>query len=126
MSKPLAFVLLGAPRTKKNSGRIVLRGKHPRLLPSAAFEEWNALVQPQLAMVRAKSKGLPFKGPVNVKALFLRDANRGDAVGFYQGLADALEEGGIVENDKQVVQWDGTRLLKDAENPRVIVTVEPL
>lgn len=124
--EPLTFVLTGAPRTKKNSGRIVRAGKFPRLLPSATFCEWNALVQPQLMLLRSMTHGLPFRGPVNVKALFLRDADRGDACGFYQALADALEEGGVVENDRQVRQWDGTRLLVDRQNPRVIVTVEAI
>lgn len=126
MSDPLGFcvVLHGAPRTKKTSNRIVRVGKFSKVLPSLAFEEWNKLVQPQLAMARAKKSGLPFTDNVNVKALVFREKNLGDAVGFYQALADALEEGGIVENDRQIVSWDGSRLLKDSDNPRIIVTVE--
>lgn len=122
---PLVIVLDGPPRTKKNSGRIVGRnGGRMRLLPSEAFETWNALAQMQLARVRAAETGLPFRGPVNIKALFFRHADVGDACGFYQALADALEEGGIVVNDRQVRQWDGSRLLKDSSQPRIIVTVE--
>ena len=61
----------------------------------------------------------PIARPVNCAALFYRDALRGDAVGFYQGLADVLEKAGIVENDKFIVSWDGSRLRKDAARPRV-------
>ena len=57
--------------------------------------------------------------PVNVSAAFYRDKLTGDAVGYYQALADALEEGRIVENDRLIVSWDGSRLLKDAKNPRI-------
>ena len=57
--------------------------------------------------------------PLNCRALFYRDARRGDAVGYYQGLADLLEKRGVIENDAQLTQWDGSRLLLDRENPRV-------
>jgi hypothetical protein len=60
---------------------------------------------------------------VNCEARIYRDRNTGDAVGYYQAIADTLEKIGIVENDRLIVAWDGTRLLKDAENPRVEVTL---
>ena len=82
----------------------------------------------QLATVRSKASTglLPFTVPVNVRALFFRHADVGDAVGFYQGLADTLLEGGIVANDSLIRSWDGSRLLVDKKDPRVIVTVEEL
>ena len=125
MSILLSFVIEGKPRTKKNSGRIFTNGRRPRILPSAAFAEWNAIAQPQLAKVRSESKvPLPIACDVNVRALFIRDRKVGDAVNYYEALADALEEGGILVNDVQIKQWDGTRLLADKMNPRVIVTIE--
>jgi hypothetical protein len=57
--------------------------------------------------------------PYNCAAIFYRDANRGDAVGYYQGLADVLEKAQVITNDKFITQWDGSRLLVDRENPRV-------
>lgn len=117
----MTFVLHAPPRTKKNSPRVF--GGRP--LPSAAFVEWNNLVQPQLAIERARAKrSLPIAEPVNCRALFYRKTLVGDACNFYQALADALEEGGIVRNDSLIVSWDGSRLLKDADNPRIIVTLE--
>jgi hypothetical protein len=56
--------------------------------------------------------------------LFYRDAERGDAVGYYQGLADLLEKRGVVANDRLIMSWDGSRLLKDSANPRVELTLE--
>ena len=61
--------------------------------------------------------------PHNCRALFYRDAARGDAVGYYQGLADLLEKRGVISNDKWLVSWDGSRLEIDKENPRVEVTL---
>ncbi len=111
----------GVPRTKKNSAQIVRAGFRPRLIPSAAFRAWNRLAQTQLMRLRPAS---PIEGGLNCRALFYREALRGDAVGFYQAIADALEEARIIVNDKQLISWDGSRLLKDAINPRIEVILE--
>lgn len=119
-----SFTLRGAPRTKKNHGIISTRGRFPIMLPSKEFSAWNRIVQPQLAAILAKSPlPLPITTPVNVAAHFYRERNVGDAVGFYQALADALEEGGIVENDRLIISWNGSRLLKDAIEPRIVVAI---
>lgn len=68
---------------------------------------------------------LPWRGNLNCCALFYRDRLTGDAVGYYQALADALEEAGIVENDRLIVSWNGSQLLKDAKNPRIEVSLWP-
>jgi len=123
---PLFLTLYGIPRTKKNSGRIVPRGKRHIILPSEAWETWCKAVAPVLRST-LNSYGLqPIAQPVNCRALFFRDAERGDAVGFYQGLADLLEHAGAVVNDKWIVTWDGSRLLKDAKRPRVELVLEPI
>ncbi len=122
----LSFIISGPPRTKKNHGKVIKRGRRKFHVPSDAYASWNKSAQTQLAIVRAGVHDLPFKRPVNCKALFWRHALVGDAVGFYQGLADALEEAGIVENDRLITQWDGSRMLKDARNPRIEVTLEVL
>ena len=62
----------------------------------------------------------------NCMATFYRDAERGDATGYYQGLADVLQEIGVVTDDKHLTQWDGSRLLVDKANPRVVVTLTPV
>ena len=92
-------------------------------MPSHAFADWNRSAQFHLAPV-ARALKTAIAQPVNCRALIYRDALRGDAVGYYQALADALEEAGIIENDRLVVSWDGSRLLKDADNPRIEVTLE--
>lgn len=123
-----SFTISGAPRTKKNSVRLDTRGGRIRKLPSKAFEEWNQAAQMAIAAVRPRLRVNPseytFTAEVNCRALFYRDALRGDAVGFYQALADALQEGRIVQNDSLIVSWDGSRLFKDAANPRIEVTLE--
>lgn len=121
----ISFTITGPPRTKKNSEVLNLRGPKPRKMSSKAYQEWNASAQMQIALFRARNKQiLTWDRQVNCKALFYRHADVGDAVGFYQALADALQEGGILVNDRQIVSWDGSRMLKDAENPRVELTIK--
>ena len=117
----MKLVLFGAPRTKKNHG---FRTKQGHQMPSAAYSAWDRMAQLRLAKWRAKTRIYVSVGiPVNVRALFYRESLVGDAVGFYQALADTLEKGGIVENDRLIVSWDGSRLLKDKQNPRVEVEI---
>lgn len=125
----VTFTIPGPPRTKKNSGRLVRAGKNgrQRLLPSAAWVAWAEKATHDIAAIkRGMRVGFPLTDAYNCKALFYRDANRGDAVGFYQGLGDLLEVSGIVCDDVQIVAWDGSRLLKDSANPRVEVELVPL
>ena len=110
-------MIAGPPRTKKNSSRILRFGRFSKVVPSAAYLAWRDAAVPQLQ--RQWGVRSPLARPLNCAALFLRDRLSGDAVGVYQGLADALEEARVVDDDKWVVAWDGSRLGKDAAAPRV-------
>jgi hypothetical protein len=131
MSAAIALVIPGAPRTKKTHNRVVRAGGRARVLPSEAWERWarTAAVTVRADAARRHGPGwwlrtFPLAGDeYNVAALFYRDALRGDAVGYYQGLADALELAGIVANDRVLVSWDGSRLLLDRADPRVELTI---
>lgn len=115
----LRLTIAGIPRTKKNSQRVVPRGGRHIPLPSKAWADWAADAVPKIEAWAQRVKLAPLAYPLNCAAVFYRDALRGDAVGFYQGLADLLEKAGIVEDDKWIVSWDGSRLRKDASRPRV-------
>jgi Holliday junction resolvase RusA-like endonuclease len=120
----ISFVITGAPRTKKNHGWRTIAGHQ---MPSRAFAEWNRAAQRQMiGMARyAQLHGWNNNVPVNCTALFYRDAERGDAVGYYQALADALEDAQIVKDDRLIVSWDGSRMLKDSVSPRIKVSLQP-
>lgn len=117
---PVSFVILGPPRTKKNSSRIVRAGRFNKILPSEAYLEWNEEAQFQLIPVRNRGT---IQGPVNCAALIYREKLIGDAVGFYQAIADTLQDARVVHDDYLIVSWDGSRILKDANNPRVEITL---
>jgi Holliday junction resolvase RusA-like endonuclease len=137
----MTFTIHGPPRTKKTSNRIVRVKGRPVVLPSKANETWARAAVLQMRSEYHRSTVLavdpaagkltldrplgPINTPVKVAATFYRDANRGDLIGYMQALADALEAAGVVENDRLIVSWDGTRMLVDRHAPRVEVTVEP-
>jgi len=120
---PITFIIDGAPRTKKNHGRRIKRGTRTYTIPSEAYMVWNEYAVLQL---RQQFKGFPITCNENCRALILRHATAGDAVGYYQAIADTLENAGVLVNDRQIVSWDGSRLDKDAMKPRVIVTLEAI
>ena len=137
----ITFVLPVTPRTKKNHGSVIKRGGRKFHIPSEAYSTMESLVSewaktslatdanklPVLDGSKAiRAALLCLAQPLNCAAIFYRDANRGDAVGYYQGLADALESAGVLSNDKWIVQWDGSRLAKDAKRPRIEVTLTAL
>ena len=129
----ISFVLPVTPRTKKNSREhATVRGRTVPL-PSKVYRKmadqiriW-ALTSSALDPLRMAGPWgyatLFLAQPLNCTAIFYRDALRGDAVGYYQGLADALEAAGIVADDKWITQWDGARLSKDADRSRIEVTL---
>lgn len=117
-----SFVITGPPRTKKNHGSRLQRGDRLLTIPSQAYLDWDAAATVQL---KNQKKGM-ITGALNCRARFYRHALVGDACGFYQALADTLQHAGVIVNDSQIQAWDGTRLLKDAGNPRVEFTLETM
>lgn len=109
----------------------------PRIFPSKKWREWIRDARIRFATTS------PFEiidYPVNCEAIFYRERNAGDAVGYYQGLADFLEiclfcrkkkcscraRATVMEDDKWIVSWNGSRMEKDKDNPRVEVALAPI
>lgn len=120
-------IAAGPPRTKKNSSRVVKVGRFTKVLPSKAFCDWQdaalkEVIQTKFSLARFGVR-LPITCGVQVRALVFREASIGDAVGFYQAIGDFLQEAGIIANDRQILNWDGSRLLVDRVRPRVEVDI---
>lgn len=144
------YTILGTPRTKKNSQRIT---SHGGILPSAAFEayEKGAVFIPaiptsviaaryahEVELRRAKAERrkpracatdrpsvVPI-GPLNMCAVVYRATDVGDLFGYLQGIADMLQNAGVIADDKWIKMSDGSRLEKDPKTPRVEVLLTPL
>lgn len=124
------LVIPGPPRTKKNSQRIFVNKRTGTrfVVPSKAAKDWNTRATDRLAarlddVLLASNGRLASGAAVNCNAQIYRDRNSGDAVNYYQAIADALEDAGMVANDKQIVSWDGSRMHVDRKNPRVEITL---
>lgn len=139
------FTIYSRPATKKTSNQLVSVERGPRcptcrlpkrdvcptckrsgtgrhaVLPSPQYRQWLKDAIPQIKVARPQHP--PIIALVGVKALFYRERNVGDLVGYLQALADALEVAGMVENDRQIKSFDGSRTLKDAANSRIEVTI---
>jgi hypothetical protein len=131
---PVGIVVVGIPRTKKTHNKIgwigkacpaCKKGKFLKVFPSSEWTRWVRDAEVVGHLPGQVGFPWPREGmtlpdqPYNVAAKFYRDRAVGDAMGFYQGLADLLAERGVISNDRWLVQWDGSRLLKDAAHPRV-------
>jgi hypothetical protein len=127
----VSLIIPGAPRTKKTHNRLVRAGGRQIVLPAEAWERWATCAAIAARALAAQRYGpgwwrarFPLTGRAyNCEAVFYRDADRGDAVGYYQGLADVLERLGVVPNDRVLVSWDGSRVDIDRADPRVEVTL---
>ena len=113
--------IFGTPTTKKNHSRFIRPGL---ILPS---KPWCAYEKDSLPQLKAAWKGQDaLCRPLNMKATIHRAKLSGDLIGYLQGICDLLEKSGIVENDKWILGFDGSRLEKDAVNPRVVIVLSYL
>ena len=121
---PLHFTIRAKARCKKTSQRILRFGKFNKIVPSKAYIAFQDSTVPPL---RAWMAGRPaIVGPVSLAAVFYVEADRiVDAHGLYEGLADILVLAGVlVDDNRRVIRdWDGSRVLVDRKQPRIVVTI---
>src|SRR4029079_8059044 len=122
----MRFVIEGAPATKKTSQRIVTRkatGK-PFIIASKQTKGWTRSAGDQRVAQKPSPSWPALAEDVNCCAHIYRARRQGDAVNFYQAIADALQDAGVVVNDRLIVSWDGSKLLHDKKRPRVELELE--
>jgi hypothetical protein len=143
------LVLTGTPRTKKNHP--ILAHGRTKVLPSREWQRWAKVAEVRIPLSRTRilhmvappagwgylydTREMIWIGATeiamlpeleyNCAALIYRHKRVGDAVGYYQAIADLLELKRVVSNDRQITQWDGTRMLLDPGNPRVELVLTP-
>ena len=124
---PASLTILGRPITSKNSSVIIMLGKgtnkRPVPIPSKQAREYFKLAIPQL---QAQWSWEPISMPVNLCARVYRERAWGDLGNYLSAICDILEKAGVVENDKWILGFDGSRLDKDAERPRVEIVISRL
>lgn len=120
----IKLVISGRPTTKKNSSRVVRRGKFSKVLPSEAFERYQ-----EAALWQLKSCRQHIDGPVWAKCLYWMPSRQSwpDLIGLLQASSDILEMAGIISNDRWIKSYDGSRIVGiDKKNPRAEIVLVPL
>ena len=139
------FVIRGPVRSKKNSPRVYgtgpvcrhcgKRGGFPKVLPSLAYEQWEADAIRQCMTIKPKliaaGVELPIVHPIGIEALFyLAPTAAGkmrldcpDLSNLMEALADMLQEAGIIENDRSIEDWDGSRRLLGEPRVEIYITI---
>lgn len=119
----MKIVIQGQPRTKKNSSQIAFRGNKRVILPSKAFQAYEKVALMQLARVQA------VHGPISVMCrYFLQNrAHWPDLVGLLQATSDILQAAGVIDDDKYIVNYDGSIIAGlDKGNPRVEIVIHQI
>ena len=113
------ITLPGNIRSKKNSKRVFCRGKFPVVLPSKAYDVWEKQAR-QAAL--EQFYGPIITAPVCVQAVAYCKGVLPDLSGMLESVGDCLE-GVILENDKQIVSWDGSRVIRDKAHQRTEIII---
>lgn len=123
----MKIVLSGDPRTKKNSQRIIRRGRYSAILPSKAYEEYAADCAVQLAAKGFRNKGIDY--PVNIACVYyMRTRRRVDLPNLLEATDDILKDNFVIVDDNCsiVATHDGSRVEYDKGNPRVEIEITPI
>ena len=118
------LILPGRPITKKNHQRIIRKGSgRPSLISSKQYLSYE-----EACLWELKSyEGPRFKNKkLKVKCLYWMPNYRSwpDLIGLMQSTWDILEKAGIIDNDRNIVSPDGSRIVGvDKENPRAEVYI---
>ena len=119
----IKFTLPIKPVTKKNNGRIVMRGKYPILIPSEQYLKFEKDCLPYLIHVKNTVGVINY--PVNCECLFYMDARRRvDLPNLLNAIDDAMVKSGLIIDDNRdiIAGHDGSRVLHDKTNPRIEIT----
>lgn len=120
----ITFTLPVTPRSKKNHGQIVMRGKYPVMIPSKQYQQFEKECLPYLYRVRAEVGVIDY--PVNMQCVFYMDARRKvDLSNLLNAVDDAMVASGLILDDNRdiVAGHDGSRVYHDKDNPRIELTI---
>lgn len=120
----IKFTLPVKPITKKNSGRIVMRGSYPKLFPSEQYERFEKDTQPYFINVKNQVGVINY--PINMQCLFYMDVHRKvDLCNLLNAVDDSMVKSGLIIDDNRdiIASHDGSRVFFDKHNPRIEITI---
>ena len=123
----IKFTLPVRPVTKKNNGRIVMRGNYPILLPSEQYLKFEKESLPYFIHVKNTAGVINY--PVNCECIFYMDARRRvDLANLLNAVDDAMVKSGLIIDDNRdiIAGHDGSRVFHDKLNPRIEITISEM
>ena len=129
MEKQIKLTLEGRPITKKNSQQIVLTKTGRRYVIQSkqylAYEKdclWQIIAQRHLHPEMSET----IIDKINLQALYyMPDKRIPDLLNLLQATADILEKARVIDNDKNIVSFDGSSIVGiDRLHPRTEITIE--
>jgi Holliday junction resolvase RusA-like endonuclease len=117
----MAFIKIpGRPVPKKNNMMARCVNGKPLIIQSKNYREYEKMALLSLA----DYQGPRFNCPVQVKASYwLADNRRPDLNNLMAATADILEKAGILKNDRDIVSWDGSRIMGVSPEPRTEIVI---
>jgi Holliday junction resolvase RusA-like endonuclease len=71
--------------------------------------------------------GRKLAGPLAVRVRYwLKDRRRPDLNNLLAATADILQKAGVIVDDRDIVSWDGSRIMGVSPNPRAEILVQVL
>lgn len=108
----MEIVIPGRPITKKNSQEIIVNRRTQRRQVVQSEQYW--VYEKACLWLLKEYQGPRFEDvPLHVRALYWMPDRRSwpDLVGLMQATWDILEKAGIIDNDRNVVNPDGSRIM---------------
>ena len=118
----MTLTILGDPKTKKNSQRLIRVGARTVPIYSQAYEQYR---DDFIRQIRGHMKRL-IAFPVNVQCLYyMRTKRKVDLVNLIEATNDLLVDSQVLLDDNSgiIVSHDGSRVKYDKSNPRVEITI---
>ena len=123
----LKLILKGRPITKKNS-QIPIKTKSGKffIIQSKQYRAYEKDCLLQIMTQQLMTP--PLIGRLHLRAwYYMPDKRRPDLLNLLQATADIVEKAKVIENDKDIVSFDYSRIMGvDKENPRVEIEITEL
>ena len=122
----MKIIIPGRPVPAKNHPVMVRPGL---LLPSKPYRQYRdfCLGKGKRPGWLAQYGNIHFPGPVALCARYWLPDKRWwpDLVGLLQATSDILQAAGLIDNDRNIISYDGSRIMGlDKANPRVEITIK--
>ena len=123
MEIPGVIIIPVAPKTKKNSQRIVIgkKGK-PIIIQSEAYKDYE-----EAALYYLRPIGIDY--PVNIRCLFYMPTHRRvDLTNLLESIDDVMVKAGTLKDDncEILAGHDGSRVYYDKDDPRTEIYIEEI